>query len=132
MPSCTTYLADIFGYGWILLQFLYCWRNPYYSSFYFFHLACWFKNVKGLLYTSQVFADPNFTKLFKLEVDASIVGARTVSEHNVGGLDHSVFSHKFLTNLNITTQRERDTVIVTSITIFWWICPSLFILNITH
>lgn len=52
MPSYTTYLADIFGYGWILSQVLYCWRNPYCSSFHFFHLACW--NVKALLYTTQV------------------------------------------------------------------------------
>ena len=57
-----------------------------------------FESVKSLLTLAPVLATPDFTKPFKLEVDASAVGAGAVLlQEDAGGVDHPVcyFSNKF-------------------------------------
>lgn len=56
-----------------------------------------FDSVKALLCTSPVLSAPDFQKPFKLEVDASSVGAGAVLLQEHDGLDHPVcyFSRKF-------------------------------------
>ena len=56
-----------------------------------------FESVKSLMCNTPVLAAPDFTRPFKLEVDASAVGAGAVLIQEVHGLDHPVsyFSRKF-------------------------------------
>ncbi len=57
-----------------------------------------FENVKALMCNSPVLAGPQFKRAFKLEVDASAVGAGAVLlQEGADGVDHPVcfFSRKF-------------------------------------
>ncbi len=66
-----------------------------------------FESVKSLLCSTPVLSAPNFSTLFKLEVDASATGAGAVLlQEDVHGIDHPVcyFSRKFLKHqLNYST-----------------------------
>lgn len=68
------------------------------SSVWSSHCQAAFKCVKNLICSFPVLATPVYDKLFKIQVDASEVGARAVLlQEGKGGVDHPVcfFSCKF-------------------------------------
>ncbi|KAL6490059.1 hypothetical protein MHYP_G00004040 [Metynnis hypsauchen] len=78
-----------------------------------------FDNVKALLYSTPVLAAPDFSKPFKLEVDASAVGAGAVLlQEDDSGVDHPVcyFSRKFNKHqLNYSTIEKETLALLLSL-----------------
>ena len=80
-----------------------------------------FECAKALLCSSPVLAAPVFLKPFKLEVDASAVGARAVLlQDGADGICHPVcyFSRKLDTSLTILLLRRR-------LLLCYWLCSIL-------
>lgn len=72
-----------------------------------------FDSVKALLTHTPVLAAPDFTKLFKLKVDTSEVGAGAVLlQEDAGGVDHPMcyFSKKFNVHQANYSTTEKETL----------------------